>query len=233
MKIPEHTAIIMDGNGRWARSRNRPRYYGHRQGVKALEKVVRAAADIGGKYLTVFAFSTENWKRPSSEVDFLFELLQSTVKNELNRLQKKENIQIKVMGRRRELPRDVRQDIDRIENVSSDNSGLKLFVALNYGGRAEIIDAVRKIASRSDKDLENLDEESFRKHLYIPELPDVDLLIRTGGEKRISNFMLWRLSYSELYFTSTLWPDFSGDDLKKAYSDYSRRCRRFGALSGE
>ncbi len=236
MEPPEHIAIIMDGNGRWARSRSRPRTFGHDQGVKALERTAKAAVDLGVEYLTVFAFSTENWARPSSEVEFLFELLQETVNDELDRLQEEEDFIIKFIGRRKELARDLKRDIERIEEVSEDNDGLRLTVAFNYGGRKEIIDAAKNHMKNFD-DIEKaaaaLDENTFAESFYDPGMPDVDLLIRTGGEKRISNFLLWQLIYTELYFTPTLWPDFDEKDLEKAVADFNERSRRFGRVPEE
>ena len=230
MKSLKHIAIIMDGNGRWANKRSRPRKFGHREGLKALERVAKAANELGIEYLTVFAFSTENWQRPRSEVDFLFQLLRSTVRNEFDKLQEEEDIKIKVIGRIDELEDDIQADIKRIEEVSKDNKGLQLNIAVNYGGRAEIVDALNK-ALRSE--IETIDEEEFNKLLYAPELNDVDLLIRTANEKRVSNFLLWQISYAEFYFTSTLWPDFDKIELEKAIDEYNSRKRKFGSLPGE
>lgn len=230
MKSLKHIAIIMDGNGRWAKKRSRPRKFGHREGLKALERVAKAANELGIEYLTVFAFSTENWQRPRSEVDFLFQLLRSTVRNEFDKLQQEEDIKIKVIGRIDELEDDIQADIKRIEEVSKDNKGLQLSIAVNYGGRAEIVDALNK-ALRSE--IETIDEEEFNKLLYAPELNDVDLLIRTANERRVSNFLLWQISYAEFYFTSTLWPDFDKIELEKAIDEYNSRKRKFGSLPGE
>ncbi|MFW5873127.1 MAG: polyprenyl diphosphate synthase [Bacillota bacterium] len=226
----EHIAIIMDGNGRWAKSKNRPRKFGHKEGLKALERTARAANELGIKYLTVFAFSTENWQRPKNEVNFLFQLLKSTVRNEFNKLQQEEDIKIKVIGRIDELEEDIQLDINKIEEVSKNNNGLQLNIAVNYGGRAEIIDAVNKVIESGRKDFK---EEDFKDFFYAPELNDVDLLIRTANEKRISNFLLWQISYAELYFTSTLWPDFDKIDLKQAIEEYNSRKRKFGSLPDE
>ena len=230
MKSLKHIAIIMDGNGRWAKKRSRPRKFGHREGLKALERVAKAANELGIEYLTVFAFSTENWQRPRSEVDFLFQLLRSTVRNEFDKLQEEEDIKIKVIGRIDELEDDIQADIKKIEEVSKDNKGLQLNIAVNYGGRAEIVDALNK-ALKSE--IETIDEEEFNKLLYAPELNDVDLLIRTANEKRVSNFLLWQISYAEFYFTSTLWPDFDKIELEKAIDEYNSRKRKFGSLPGE
>lgn len=230
MKSLKHIAIIMDGNGRWANKRSRPRKFGHREGLKALERVAKAANELGIEYLTVFAFSTENWQRPRSEVDFLFQLLRSTVRNEFDKLQEEEDIKIKVIGRIDELEDDIQADIKKIEEVSKDNKGLQLNIAVNYGGRAEIVDALNK-ALKSE--IETIDEEEFNKLLYAPELNDVDLLIRTANEKRVSNFLLWQISYAEFYFTSTLWPDFDKIELEKAIDEYNSRKRKFGSLPGE
>lgn len=226
----EHIAIIMDGNGRWAKSKNRPRKFGHKEGLKALERTARAANELGIKYLTVFAFSTENWQRPKNEVNFLFQLLKSTVRNEFNKLQQEEDIKIKVIGRIDELEEDIQSDINKIEEVSKNNNGLQLNIAVNYGGRAEIIDAVNKVLESGRKDFK---EEDFKDFFYAPELNDVDLLIRTANEKRISNFLLWQISYAELYFTSTLWPDFDKIDLEQAIEEYNSRKRKFGSLPDE
>lgn len=225
-----HIAIIMDGNGRWAEKKSRPRKFGHREGLKALEKVAKAANDLGIKYLTVFAFSTENWQRPKSEVNFLFQLLRSTVRDEFDKLQQEEDIKIKVIGRIDELEEDIQSDIKRIEEVSKDNNGLQLTIAVNYGGRAEIVDALNKAL---DSDIKAFNEDDFKKLLYAPELNDVDLLIRTANERRLSNFLLWQISYAEMYFTSTLWPDFDKIDLEKAIEEYNSRKRKFGKLPGE
>jgi len=245
MDQARHVAIIMDGNGRWARQQGKSRRHGHREGVKALERTARAAADSEEiKYLTVFAFSTENWKRPGREVKFLFDLLRSTIRNELDKLQEDEQIKVQVIGRLEELDPDIQEDIKRIERISRDNKELVLTVAVNYGGRAEIIDAVNRIIRKNfNQDLLQNDEEPARENLiseselaenlYRPDLPEVDLLIRTGGEQRISNFLLWQISYAELYFTQVLWPDFGADDLKEALQDYTRRQRKFGGLPGE
>ncbi|MGM0420540.1 MAG: polyprenyl diphosphate synthase [Bacillota bacterium] len=230
MDSVKHVAIIMDGNGRWARSKSRPRKYGHSQGLKALERAARAAVDLELDYLTVFAFSTENWQRPASEVNYLFQLLRSTVRNEFNKLQQEKNIKIKVIGRIHELDEKVQEDIARIEAASADNDGLQLSIAVNYGGRAEIVDAVNKILA-SDQD--QIDESEFNQYLYAPELKDVDLLIRTAAEERISNFLLWQISYAELYFTPVLWPDFTREDLVEAITVYNSRQRKFGSLPEE
>ncbi len=225
-----HIAIIMDGNGRWAEKKSRPRKFGHREGLKALERVAKAANELGIKYLTVFAFSTENWQRPKSEVNFLFQLLRSTVRDEFDKLQQEEDIKIKVIGRIDELEEDIQSDIKRIEEVSKDNNGLQLTIAVNYGGRAEIVDALNKAL---DSDIKAFNEDDFKKLLYAPELNDVDLLIRTANERRLSNFLLWQISYAEMYFTSTLWPDFDKIDLEKAIEEYNSRKRKFGKLPGE
>ncbi|MGM0414289.1 MAG: polyprenyl diphosphate synthase [Bacillota bacterium] len=230
MKSLKHIAIIMDGNGRWAKKRNRPRKFGHKEGLKALEKTARAANELGIKYLTVFAFSTENWQRPRNEVDFLFQLLRSTVRNEFNKLQQEEDIKIKVIGRIDELEDDIQSDIKRIEEVSKNNNGLQLNIAVNYGGRAEIVDALNEAIKTGRK---NFTEDDFKDFFYAPELNDVDLLIRTANEKRISNFLLWQISYAELYFSSTLWPDFDKIELEKAIEEYNSRKRKFGSLPEE
>ncbi len=248
MKEANHVAIIMDGNGRWARLQNKNRRQGHRQGVKVLEKIARAAADLDDiNYLTVFAFSTENWRRPQKEVRFLFNLLRSTVRNELDKLQEEEEIKINFIGRLSELEEDIQKDIAHVEEISQNNKKLTLTVAVNYGGRAEIIDAVNssladKLSALKLKDREDwakiikddpITATELEKKFYKPNLPDVDLLIRTGGEKRISNFLLWQISYAELFFTPVLWPDFTREHLIEALEDFANRQRKFGGLPGE
>ena len=227
MEVPENVAIITDGNGRWAERKEMPRREGHKQGVKTLKEITRAAGRMGISYLTVYAFSTENWKRPSWEVKFLMKLFSRTISNEILELQEND-VRIKVLGRRDELSSTLIKEIDYIENKTANNEGLTLNIAFNYGGRAEIVDTAQKICRELNS--EEIDEETFSKFLYNNDCPDVELLIRTGGEKRISNFLLWELAYAELYFSSTYWPDFSVEDLKEALNDFSERHRRFGAL---
>ena len=231
-EMPKHVAIIMDGNGRWAEKRGLSRIEGHKRGVERVDEIVEEASRIGIKYLTLFAFSTENWKRPEYEVSFLMDLLKLYLETKKEKMLKN-NIRFNVMGRIDGLPADVREKIEEVLEATRGCDGLVLTLALNYGGRAEIVDAVRKLIKRlSDNGLkpEEVDEEIFSRFLYCPWLPEPDLLIRTSGEQRISNFMLWQLAYTELYFTPVLWPDFTKEEFLKAIEDYKRRERRFGGL---
>lgn len=230
--LPKHVAIIMDGNGRWAKKHGLARSEGHKRGVGRVREIVEEAVRLKIKVLTLYAFSTENWKRPKQEVDLLMRLLRLFLNKEINRL-KKNNIRFHCIGRLDEFPDSVLQVLYKVMEETSQNSGLVLNLALNYGGRAEIIDAVNKIIQ--DKETGRfipvlIDEIEFSKYLYTKGLPDPDLLIRTSGEQRISNFLLWQISYSELYFTKKLWPEFSKKDFFAAISDYQRRARRFGAI---
>ncbi|MFW6266924.1 MAG: isoprenyl transferase [Halanaerobium sp.] len=232
MNIPKNIAIIMDGNGRWAEQRNKSRSYGHKEGVKTLKKIVKAAAKLKVESLTVYAFSTENWKRPKTEVDFLLTLMDRTIHNELDELLK-EGVKVKFLGRRKNLSQNLIDKFDNIENRSAENKNLTLNIAFNYGGRAEIIDAAKKIAEayqNQEIDLENFAESDFGSYLYNTELQNIELLIRTGGDLRLSNFLLWQSAYAELYFTDKFWPDFSGEDLMEAIEDFKKRDRRFGGL---
>ncbi len=231
-EMPKHVAIIMDGNGRWAEKRGLSRIEGHKRGVERVDEIVEEASRIGIKYLTLFAFSTENWKRPEYEVSFLMDLLKLYLETKKEKMLKN-NIRFNVMGRIDGLPADVREKIEEVLEATRGCDGLVLTLALNYGGRAEIVDAVRKLIKRlSDNGLkpEEVDEEIFSRFLYCPWLPEPDLLIRTSGEQRISNFMLWQLAYTELYFTPVLWPDFTKEEFLRAIEDYKRRERRFGGL---
>lgn len=229
MKIPSHIAIIMDGNGRWAKKKGYPRSRGHQAGVKTLRKIVKKADQLGVKCLTVYAFSTENWKRPSSEVNFLMDLLQKTfIKESLDLI--KNNVQVKIIGRRQGLKKVVVKAIEKIENKTSKNDGLILNIAFNYGGRAEIIDTVKKIVSEKKVNIEQLTENDFNNYIYNSFFPPVELLIRTGGEQRLSNFLLWQLAYAEIYFTDKYWPEFSQQDLVDAINFFAEKERRFGGL---
>ncbi len=221
-----HVAIIMDGNGRWAKERGLPRIEGHRKGAQKAEQVVEWASDLNVDYLTLYAFSTENWKRPWEEVSFLFKLFVEFVKKKVERMKKK-GVRIRIMGRREGLPEEVLSVWDWVEKETKDGNGITTIIALNYGGRAEIVDAVNKIISNG---IEKIDEKSFREYLYLPDVPDPDLVIRTSGEMRISNFLLWQIAYSELYFVKKYWPDFQKEDLVEAIEDFKRRHRRFGGL---
>jgi len=230
--IPQHIAIIMDGNGRWAKEKGLPRIAGHREGAKRVKEIVKAALHAGIKVLTLFAFSTENWSRPKSEVDMLMRYLVDFLDREIKELNKK-NIRLRVIGRKEPLPEYVIEKIKAAQERTKDNKEMQLVLALNYGARQEIIDAVRKIAGLVKEgilDIQDLSEENFKDYLYTKDLPDPDLLIRTSGEARISNFLLWQLSYSELYFLKKYWPDFREEDLKKAIKEYQTRQRRFGQI---
>lgn len=228
--VPRHIAIIMDGNGRWASRKGLPKIMGHRAGVKSAQEVMEAAGELGVKVLTLYTFSTENWKRPKEEVGALFGLLQEYIDREGDKI-RKNNIRFRVIGRMGELPEAVKERLERLIGETKANTGLTVNLALNYGGRPEIVDAVRSLAAdvKSGKlKIGDIDEEIFSGYLYTKDLPDPDLLIRTSGEYRISNFLLWQISYSEIYVTDKLWPDFGKDDLKKAIDEYRIRDRRFG-----
>ncbi|SYZ73799.1 undecaprenyl pyrophosphate synthase [Candidatus Zixiibacteriota bacterium] len=231
-RLPVHIAIIMDGNGRWAGKRNLPRTAGHEAGVEAVRKVVRAAAEIGIKYLTLYTFSVENWKRPREEVTALMKLLSRTTRNEIDELNRN-NVRLITTGRIDGLSFSRRQVLAHAMEKTKGNSGLVLNLALNYGGRSEIIDAVRNIAgaviSGKLKPAE-IDEKLFADFLYTANIPDPDLLVRTSGEMRISNFLIWQTSYTELYVTDVLWPDFGRNELFEAIIEYQRRDRRFGKV---
>ncbi len=232
-RIPKHIAIIMDGNGRWAKLRNKPRTFGHEAGVKAVKDVVKAASEIGVKHVTVYTFSMENWKRPMSEVSALMSLLSRTTRNELNELIKND-VKLKTIGHVHKLPVSQQKALKTAINKTRNSKGLVLTLALNYGGRNEIIDAVKAIANsvRSGMmDIQEIDEELMSDFLYTAGMPDPDLLIRTSGEMRISNYLLWQTSYTELYIIDTLWPDFGREELFKAIVDYQKRERRFGKVS--
>lgn len=228
---PIHVAIIMDGNGRWAKARGLPRTAGHRQGAETVKKVIKAAAAMGVSYLTLFGFSSENWKRPESEVKDLMGLLRYHLRSEIDEL-KREGVRFRVIGDRERLAPDIVALIDNAERLTAANTRLTLTVALSYGGRAEITAAMRRIAEEVAAGrlrAEDIDEAEIRRHLFTADTPDPDLLIRTSGEQRISNFLLWQLAYCELVFTDTLWPDFTGEDFQKAVRDYLGRERRYGS----
>ena len=233
-RLPAHVAVIMDGNGRWARRRNLPRVAGHEAGMRAVRAVVEACARMGIRILTLFAFSTENWKRPRSEIQTLWRLLRRYLRRELPELLRN-GIRLNTIGRLEALPAAVRDDILEAVRASASNRGLLLNVALNYSGRAELVDAVAALLAeaRAAHRLGELavTEEAIAAHLYTAGLPDPDLLIRTSGEMRISNFLLWQIAYTELYVTETLWPDFDRAELLRALLDYQQRDRRFGGLS--
>ncbi|MBU4129071.1 isoprenyl transferase [bacterium] len=225
-RIPKHVAIIMDGNGRWAKKRGLPRMAGHRKGINRLKEIVPAAKDYGIKFLTLFAFSTENWNRPEGEIKGLFKTLEKYLKDEVAELQKN-NTRLHPIGRLEKLPSPLREELFRVERITKNNKGIILNLALNYGGRSDIVNAVKKIIANQPK---KIDEETFSKYLYTSGQPDPDLLIRTSGEMRISNFLLWQLAYSELWITPILWPDFRREDLLQAILDYQMRERRFGRI---
>lgn len=230
--VPRHVAIIMDGNGRWAAMRDKPRTYGHEAGVRAVKKVVRAASEIGIKYLTLYTFSSENWKRPKSEVAALMSLLSRTTRRELEGLIKND-VKLITVGRINGLPRDRQRVLKKAVERTRNNKGLVLILALNYGGRTEILDAVKGIVNmvKADMlDVQDINEELFSNFLYTANIPDPDLLIRTSGEMRISNFLLWQTGYTELYVIDTLWPDFGAKELFEAILDYQKRERRFGKV---
>ena len=231
--IPTHVAIIMDGNGRWAKNRGKPRTFGHLQGVETLNNIVSHAQNLGIKFLTLYAFSTENWNRSHSEVSFLMDLFSKKL-NEYISDDKNNKLKINIIGSRSRLSGKILRLSEDLTEKTKLNSGMTLNVAFNYGGRSEIIDASRKIAYKYKKgiikNLDDITEEKFGKFLYTHDQPDVDLLIRTGGEFRVSNFLLWQISYSELFFTKTLWPDFSNDDFDKAISEFNLRVRKFGSI---
>ena len=232
-RLPRHIAIIMDGNGRWAKKRLMPRTMGHRAGMTALKRVVKACAEVGISYLTVFAFSTENWRRPFEEVDYLMDLLVEYLSRELMELHDN-NVKINILGDIGILPERCTVEMDRAVKTTAANTGLVFNIALNYGGRHEILTTVKKLAAgvaAGQIDIEDITEDLFAGQLFTAGIPDPDLLIRTAGEMRISNFLLWQIAYTEIWVTDRLWPDFRKEDLLAAISDYQRRDRRYGGLS--
>ncbi len=231
--LPRHVAIIMDGNGRWAKQRHQPRLFGHRAGADSLRAVLRACRDQGVEYLTVYAFSTENWIRPADEVSGLMSLLKTFLKKDEHELHENQ-VRLRVTGRIQDLPKAVRAELERVMAATREYRKGHLILALSYGGRAEIVDAVRALATEVQAgrlDPARIDEAAITARLYLPDVPDPDLMIRTSGELRLSNFLLWELSYAEFYFTDTLWPDFREADFAKALDEYARRQRRYGAPS--
>jgi undecaprenyl diphosphate synthase len=232
LNIPKHVAIILDGNGRWAKKRMMPRNYGHSQGSKVVEKICEDAYNIGIKYLTVYAFSTENWKRPKEEVDALMKLLDSYLDTSIKTSQKN-NMRVRILGDKTGLSDSIRTKIEALEEASKNNTGLNFQVAINYGSRDEIIRAIKALSEDLKEDrvaVNNIDETIFSQYLDTRDIPDPDLLIRTSGEQRLSNFLLWQLAYTEFYFTDVLWPDFNKEELLKAIEYYSKRNRRFGNI---
>ena len=235
MNIPNHVAIILDGNGRWAKAKGMPRKYGHIQGAKTVEDICEVAYNMGIQYLTVYAFSTENWNRPQDEVDALMKLLRNYMINCLKRASKN-NMCVRVIGEKSRLDDDIRNSIEELENATKNNTGLHFTIAINYGGRDELVRATRKIAEKVAKGEvkpEEITESMVNDHLDTAGYPDPDLMIRTCDELRISNFLLWQLAYTELYVTPVAWPDFSKEELEKAVEAYNRRDRRYGLVKEE
>jgi len=231
--VPQHIAVIMDGNGRWAKKRGLRRENGHREGRKSVKKIIECCVELGIKNLTLYAFSTENWNRPKLEIDFLMQLLFLSLKDELKTLNKN-NIKFETIGDLTRLPKKISNYLQKVKVETKKNSKLTLTLALSYGSRNEIVNVVRELSDKVKNNIissKNIDETVINDHLYTRNLPDVDLLIRTSGEKRISNFLLWQIAYSELYFTKKLWPDFRKKDLYKAIVSYQNRERRFGKTS--
>lgn len=230
--LPQHIGIIMDGNGRWAKKRGLPRSAGHKAGADSLKKIITEANNMGIKYITVYAFSTENWKRPKQEVDYLMDLLMDYLINAEKTLAG-ENVRIRAIGSRKELSEEMRQQIKKTEELTKDREGIVMNIALNYGGREELINAVKGICKdiKDGKyDEDDINEEVINSHLYTMNQPDVDLLIRTSGEQRLSNFMLWQVSYAEMVFVKKLWPDFKPTDLHECIRVFQGRGRRFGGI---
>jgi undecaprenyl diphosphate synthase len=230
--LPYHVAIIMDGNGRWAEQRNLPRIAGHKAGEESITEIVRTSSQWGLGAITLFAFSTENWNRPDNEVEFLMSFNRNLLNNRVEEFHER-NIRIRHMGRREKIPPSTLKAIDNAVELTVDNTGMSLNIAFNYGGRAEIIDAARALyedISSGALAPEEVDEEKFRSYLYVPDVPDPDLLVRTAGEMRISNFLIWELAYTEIYVTEVLWPDFRAPDLADAMREFQSRERRFGSI---
>lgn len=228
-RMPEHIAVIMDGNGRWAKQRNLSRVEGHREGSNSVREIVEASGRLGVRYLSLYAFSKENWKRPRREVTTLWKLLEDYLKKEYKVLVEK-NLRLRVIGQREDIPASVRMDLERVENLTRNNTRLTINLALNYGGRSEIVDAVKRICQDKSVDSSLLDEETFSRFLYTYPCPDPDLLIRTSGELRISNFLLWQIAYTEIWTTQVLWPDFRKKHLLQAVLDFQKRERRYGDI---
>ena len=232
-KLPKHVAIIMDGNGRWAKQKGKVRVFGHRNGVKSVRSTIETAAEIGIEVLTLYAFSTENWNRPKQEVDTLMELLISSLKKELKTLQENK-IKLIAIGNLNQLPAKAGKSLQEVIDLTAKNDRMILTLALSYGSRLEILEAVKTISKKvvnNELLIENIDEKTINNHLYTFSLPDVDFLIRTSGEQRISNFLLWQIAYAELYFPKVLWPDFTREEFLKALAEYQKRERRYGKTS--
>lgn len=231
-RLPQHIGVIMDGNGRWAKKRGLPRSAGHSAGAETLKKIVTEANNLGVKYITVYAFSTENWKRPQSEVDYLMSLLLDYLRNAEKTLAG-ENVVIRCIGSRKELSEEIQEQIIKTEKFTANNGGIVMNIALNYGGREEITNAAKAIAQRvksGELSTDDITDRTIEENLYTANQPNVDLLIRTSGEQRLSNFMLWQVSYAEMWFSHKLWPDFKPADLRQAIIDFQNRGRRFGGI---
>lgn len=232
-RIPQHIAIIMDGNGRWAKSKGLDRIFGHREGVDSVDKVMEAASDLGVKYITLYAFSTENWNRPDAEVNALMEILSEALKKYIEKISKN-NVRLMVIGDKSRLSKVTLSNLSEAEKMTEMNTGLTMVLAISYSSRWEILEATKRIALEVKKgalDVADIDEQLFSNHLATAGVPDPDLLVRTSGELRISNFLMWQLSYSELYFTPVSWPDFKKEQFFEAIIDYQKRERRFGKTS--
>jgi len=228
-RLPYHVAVIMDGNGRWAKKRNLPRIEGHRAGAESVREIVETCARLGIKVLTLYAFSKENWKRPKKEIVTLWRLLEEYLKKE-DKVLVKNKFRLQVIGERDEIPPSVQRELERVEKLTENNDNLTVVLALNYGGRSEIVEGVKKLLKEKEVDVEALDEEKFSSYLYTVDLPDPDMVIRTSGELRVSNFLLWQIAYSEIWITQELWPDFRRKHMLQALIDYQKRERRFGDI---
>lgn len=235
-KVPQHVAVIMDGNGRWAKARGKNRLYGHNAGIEAVRETIRCASDVGVRYLTIYSFSSENWKRPQDEVDGLMNLFAKTMMEEVDALDE-EHVRIMTIGREEALPEKTRKAFDDAWEQTKGNDGMTLIIAVNYGGRQELVDAVKsymdecRVAEKEGREPEELNEEVLARHLYTRDTPDPDLLIRTSGEMRVSNFLLWQIAYTEFVCTDVLWPDFDRYEFLRALLEYQGRDRRYGAVS--
>ncbi|CAM1348322.1 isoprenyl transferase [Tenacibaculum insulae] len=232
-KVPNHIAVIMDGNGRWAKGKGMQRVFGHKNALTAIRETADTASEIGVKFITLYAFSTENWNRPKLEVDALMSLLVNTLKKELPEFQRK-NVKVNAIGNIESLPKNAQKILGKVISETKNNTKITLTFALSYGSREEIVNTIRNISKKvvnKELDIEKIDEKIINNHLYTFNLPDVDLMIRTSGEQRISNFLLWQIAYAELYFTEVLWPDFRRENLFDAVIDYQNRERRFGKTS--
>ena len=230
IKIPTHIAIVMDGNGRWAKARQRPRFMGHKKGVETVREIVKACSSLKVECLSLFAFSSENWKRPEEEVKNIMGLFMMALDREAKALARN-NVRLEIIGDRSQFSEKLQKKIKKVENYTAKSTGLRLIIAANYGGRWDITESAKKLARKIQSkqlDTDSITEESISNHLATRGIPDPDLFIRTGGEKRISNFLIWQMAYTELYFTDVLWPDFNPEELNKAIADYSSRQRRFG-----